>query len=195
MAEEKILLVSSNSVTKDLVSRLLRTKGYRVAIAEDGYSALRIGRSQCPYLTIIDKQIKGMDTFQLGEVFEIDKLSPIAYILDDKEKIRFESNCSKNVFGCFEHPISPNSFYSSLSIIMLSLARINEMQKELDKLKNRIENQKIIEKAKYYLINRFDLDEEKAYEYLRRKSMNECKSLVEIAKQILEVKNAKTNKM
>lgn len=195
MAEEKILLVSSQSGTKDIVSRLLRARGYRVAAVDDGYAALRIARSQYPYLAIIDRQIKGMDSFQLGEVFEVDRLSPIAYILDDKEKMRFEISYSENVFGSFEYPISPDSFYSALSLIMMSLDKVNKMQKELDKLKNRLANQKIIEKAKYGLISQFQWDEDKAYAYLRKKSMDECKSLVEVAKEILEGKDAKTNKV
>lgn len=189
MAECNILIVSSQEFMLDQLQLLIKRSGFRVIKSSDGYSALRIARSQCPIVTLIDQEIKGLDSFQLGEIFELDELSPIVYILDQRRKLQFGKNYPLNVFGFIEKPINPNQFYTTLENVILSIEKIEKMNKKIKWLERKCLTQKIIGQAKFYLIQKNNWNEDQAYEYIKKRSMDKCVKLEMIAKQILEEKD------
>jgi CheY-like chemotaxis protein len=50
----KILLVEDNEMNRDMLSRRLRRKGYVVAMALDGQSALEMSQTEAPDLILMD---------------------------------------------------------------------------------------------------------------------------------------------
>jgi response regulator NasT len=65
--------------------------------------------------------------------------------------------------------------------------RLHEYEHEIESLKKRLDDRKIIEKAKGILMNKFNLTEDAAYKQMRSKAMNSAKPLVEVAKNIVDV--------
>jgi two-component system cell cycle response regulator DivK len=57
----KILLVEDNELNRDMLSRRLITRGYRVVIAVDGESALAMARSEAPNLILMDMSLPVLD--------------------------------------------------------------------------------------------------------------------------------------
>ncbi|MBP1625623.1 MAG: divK [Holophagaceae bacterium] len=57
----KILLVEDNEMNRDVLSRLLKRRGYEVIFAEDGESAVQIALEQTPDLILMDISLPRMD--------------------------------------------------------------------------------------------------------------------------------------
>ena len=57
----KILLVEDNEMNRDMLSRLLRRRGYDVVIAADGLEGISQAHSEAPDLILMDLSLPGID--------------------------------------------------------------------------------------------------------------------------------------
>src|ERR1700759_2363170 len=60
----KILLVEDNEMNRDMLSRRLRRKGYVVAMALDGQSALEMSQTEAPSLILMDVGLPVLDGWE-----------------------------------------------------------------------------------------------------------------------------------
>lgn len=60
----KILLVEDNEMNRDVLSRLLQRRGYTVAFAEDGETAVEMALAEPPDLILMDISLPRMDGYQ-----------------------------------------------------------------------------------------------------------------------------------
>jgi CheY-like chemotaxis protein len=60
----KILLVEDNEMNRDMLSRRLRRKGYVVAMALDGQSALEMSQTEAPNLILMDVGLPVLDGWE-----------------------------------------------------------------------------------------------------------------------------------
>ncbi|MGH9558830.1 MAG: response regulator, partial [Bryobacteraceae bacterium] len=56
-----ILLVEDNEISRDILSRRLRKKGYEVMLAVDGGEGIALAASQHPDLILMDMSLPGID--------------------------------------------------------------------------------------------------------------------------------------
>ena len=67
-----ILLVEDNELSRDALSRRLRRRGYRVAVAEDGQLAVSMARSEQPDLILMDLGLPKMDGWEATRLLKAD---------------------------------------------------------------------------------------------------------------------------
>ena len=60
----KILLVEDNEMNRDMLSRRLRRKGYRVVLAVDGPSGVEMAQTQAPDLVLMDMSLPVLDGWE-----------------------------------------------------------------------------------------------------------------------------------
>jgi CheY-like chemotaxis protein len=96
----KILLVEDNEMNRDMLSRRLEKKGYRVVVAQDGRQGYLLARSERPDLILMDLSLPVMDGWQVtrllksnGSTSHIPIIVLTAHALvTDREKA-FEAGC------------------------------------------------------------------------------------------------------
>lgn len=96
----KILLVEDNEMNRDMLSRRLERKGFKVAMAVDGRQAIDMAKSEAPDLILMDMSLPIVDgweaTRQLRALPEHKSLPIIALtahaMAGDKEKA-LEAGC------------------------------------------------------------------------------------------------------
>jgi two-component system, cell cycle response regulator DivK len=60
----KILLVEDNEMNRDMLSRRLERRGYRVAIALDGEQGVAMAESEAPDLVLMDMSLPMLDGWE-----------------------------------------------------------------------------------------------------------------------------------
>jgi CheY-like chemotaxis protein len=60
----KILLVEDNEMNRDMLSRRLERKGYRVVLAVDGLSGMEMAASEAPDLVLMDMSLPALDGWE-----------------------------------------------------------------------------------------------------------------------------------
>ena len=96
----KILLVEDNEMNRDMLSRRLKKKGYRVVLAQDGRQGYLMARSERPDLILMDLSLPVMDGWEVtrllkatGSTCHIPIIVLTAHALvSDREKA-FEAGC------------------------------------------------------------------------------------------------------
>ena len=96
----KILLVEDNEMNRDMLSRRLERKGYRVVVAPDGKQGLLLARSETPDLILMDISLPVMDGCEVTRLLKADESThyiPIIVLTahamaSDREKA-FQAGC------------------------------------------------------------------------------------------------------
>ena len=96
----KILLVEDNEMNRDMLSRRLERKGYRVVAAPDGNEGLSLVRSQAPDLILMDISLPVMDGWEVTRLLKADECTrhiPVIVLtahalVGDREKA-FNAGC------------------------------------------------------------------------------------------------------
>ncbi len=91
-------------------------------------------------------------------------------------------------YGVFtvSKPINRVTLWAILKLVKATQSRVRIIAKENKKLKNKIEDIKLIDRAKCTLISCMGIDEERAHRYIEKEAMDSRKSRQEIAKEIIK---------
>ncbi|MEO0326363.1 MAG: response regulator [Myxococcota bacterium] len=68
-----VLLVEDNEMNRDMLSRRLRRKGFRVVVAEDGERGVALVRSERPDLVLMDMSLPVLDGWSAARVLKEDE--------------------------------------------------------------------------------------------------------------------------
>jgi two-component system, cell cycle response regulator DivK len=119
----KILLVEDNEINRDMLSRRLERRGYRVAIALDGEQGLSMAGLEAPDLILMDMSLPVLDGWEAArrlkaapETRSIPIIALTAHaMVGDREKA-IES-------GCDDYDTKPVEFQRLLEKIETILAK------------------------------------------------------------------------
>jgi len=96
----KILLVEDNEMNRDMLSRRLQRKGYRVVMAHDGEQALVLAGSEDPDLILMDISLPKMDGWEVTRLLKsnsktkgIPVIALTAHALSTDRQKAFEIGC------------------------------------------------------------------------------------------------------
>lgn len=82
-------------------------------------------------------------------------------------------------------PINKQLFWQALKLARVAQRRINMARKETTKLEHKLEDMKIVSRAKLLLITNLGITEESAHKYIEKQAMDTRKTRVEVAKEII----------
>jgi len=96
----KILLVEDNEMNRDMLSRRLRRKGYVVAMALDGQSALEMSQTEAPNLIFLDVGLPVLDGWEATRRLKADPstrhipvIAPTAHAMSTEREKAVEAGC------------------------------------------------------------------------------------------------------
>lgn len=95
-----ILLVEDNEMNRDMLSRRLSRKGYRILIAENGESGVALATSEHPDLVLMDMSLPVLDGWEATRRIKSDPATrriPVialtAHAMEDDRQKAMESGC------------------------------------------------------------------------------------------------------
>ena len=138
---------------------------------------LRILRLTQPWLAIIDTQIPPGNIRQLASIIEEDAISAALYINT--------GSINLNGYMLLQWPVERPVLTAVAEALCLEFARKKKLQLKIKGLEHKLSSRKEIEKAKGILMNKLSLDEESAYRYMQKISMESRISMIEMACRII----------
>lgn len=97
----KILLVEDNELNRDMLSRRLERRGYKVVVAFDGEEGVTKARSEAPDLVLMDMSLPGLDGWEATRLLKADPLTsklPIialtAHAMSSDREKAMEAGCN-----------------------------------------------------------------------------------------------------
>lgn len=184
---ERTLLVSGSSQALSLLSDLIKCFGCdQILTSENGSEARRIiGRTDFDMI-IISTPLPD----EFGKEFALtaaDKTNA-GIMLITKSDVADELSDTLSAYGIcvIAKPLNKTLFFHSIKLLQSTRARMMTVMNDYNKLQTKIEETRIVSRAKCVLIQYLKLTEPQAHRYIEKQAMDSRQSKVEVAQRILK---------
>ena len=82
-------------------------------------------------------------------------------------------------------PASPHAVLQALRLLCASRERVRRLEQRTETLERKMEEVRLVSRAKWVLIARYAMTEEEAHRYIEKQAMDRCLTKREIAEEIL----------
>lgn len=183
----RVVIADDEPITRMDLKELLESADYEIAgEASDGFDAVELCKNLRPDLVLMDIKMPFLDGISASKMILEEGLTGTIILLTAYSEREFiEQAKSIGVSGYLVKPIDEKSLIPSIE---LSVARSQEMQllrKNIQKVSERLENRKIIEKAKGIVMEQQHMTEQESYDYIRNLSLLKNLSMKRISEIIL----------
>jgi response regulator NasT len=183
-----ILLVSaSGNMTDFFIDMLTRIPYEELLTVTTGGEARRLLVERAFDLCVINSPLPDETGDKLAADIIGEKANQVILVV--KQEIAYEITAKVEDFGVFtvEKPISRSTFWTALKMAEASYKRLNTVQNENIVLKRKLNDLKLINRAKCLLIEKLGVSEEDAHKQIEQEAMNLRVTRTEIAKEIINL--------
>jgi two-component system, response regulator PdtaR len=187
MAQQmRLVIADDESLIRMNLKETLVGLGYLVVgEAGDGVSVVNLARELRPDLVIMDIKMPKLDGIQAAKVLTEDKIAPVLLLTAYSDRELVDRAREAGVVNYIVKPFRDAELLPAIEIAMARYAEFQEMDKQIDNLKETLETRKLVERAKGVLMDTQGLKEQEAFRKIQQLSMNTRKSMREIAQAIL----------
>lgn len=183
----KIVIADDEPITRMNIAEMLEDAGYDVVgQAADGFDAVELCKKHKPDLVILDVKMPLLDGLMAAKIIRDEGLRCGVILLTAYSGSEFIEKAKE--VGVLNYLVKPVTEKSILPAVEISIHKAKEFQsikEETEKANERLEARVYIDRAKSILMKNKKLDEEEAYNYIRKMSMDKRCSMKEISRIIL----------
>jgi len=161
--------------------------------SKEPFNILRHIRNLSPDMVIIEVQNNFRDLRQILEVVDEEILSACILLLDSRSDEIFDFLRKTRIMTYVAKPIFDDTLVQIVDISLANYKRITDYEKRVEKLNNSLESRKVIEKAKWLIVEQENLSEAEAYEIIKRKSRDNRMPMRDIADAIIITRSSEKN--
>lgn len=170
---EKVLIVSTQKQASDTLYDIIKPlnfSGYDY-VASGNEARRKFGSTDFD-LIIINTPLS--DEFGMELVMDIAEKSLSAILILVKSEIKEQIQDKVSVTGAFvvSKPINKQLLLQSIPFVLNSKQIIQTLKEQNSALKRKIDDTKVIERAKFSLIKYLGLDEKQAHRYIQKQAMD-----------------------
>lgn len=182
-----IVIVDDEPITRMDTREILEANGYDVVgEASDGFEAIEVCKKYNPSLVLMDIDMPLLDGIKASKVLTKEKLVGGVILLtafEDKKYIEMAKEVG--AFGYMIKPVNEKVFIPTVEMSLSKAEEFDELKKDYDKINSKLNDRKLIEKAKGILVKQLNSNENDAYNRIRKLSMARRTTMAEIAKIII----------
>lgn len=183
----RVIIVDDEPLTRVDLRDMLEASGYDVVgEASDGFEAIELCKREPSDLVIMDIQMPLLDGLSAGRKIMNDQLSGAILMLTSYSDVSNRKKAMEfEAAGYLVKPLDEKSFIPTVEMAIAKGKQVSALKTSVEDLSKKLENRKVIDKAKGILMKAQDLDEETAYQMLRKLSMDKRCSMIDIAEMIV----------
>lgn len=183
---ESALIVSYTEQSAEVISSIVKkTSCKKITTAKTCGEARRLAGENDFDLYIINSPVYNESGEDLAKELVMSGLSQVILIV--KNDIYEYTSSTVEDFGVITvpKPVNKNTLWMSLKLSKATHARLKNMQKLNSKLSQKIEDIRLVDRAKCILISHLNMTETEAHKYIEKKAMDTRTSRREISEKIL----------
>ena len=185
--QEKVLVIASEFTDFDLLSASLKSSAMQLDFEESNFQNILFLIDQYrPTLLMI--YVEQLDTELQLQLETIQKHFPLPVILQLNKELDgdIERCLSAGVSVFLSGVVNYERMPSIVNTALIRYQQSMQSQQYTEKLEQQLRQRKIIAKAKGLLMEKNDLTENEAYEFLRTTAMQRNQSMADLADKIIE---------
>ncbi|MCR4436565.1 MAG: ANTAR domain-containing protein [Clostridiales bacterium] len=182
----KFILCGEDKKTLGRIKNTLASNGHiYVGYTKQVFGLLRHIRNCTPDLVIIDVSNCFKDYKPTLEVIDEEILAGCILIMDSKSEEVFNFIHGSRIMSYLTKPVYDEIILQIVDISLMNYKRIHEYERKVKKLNETLESRKVVEKAKWILVEKEGYSEAEAYEIIKKKSRDNRIPMREIAEALI----------
>jgi len=187
MSESLRVLIADDEALHNLaLTSQLETLGHQVvATATNGREAVELANETSPDIAFLDIRMPTMTGPEAA--LEIARTHPIPMIIlsaySDARTV--EQAIKAPIFHYLVKPVDPDDLAPAIAVARARFGEWLEARRDRDEVENRLQERKVVERAKGLLMETRGISEREAYRFLQKTSQDKNTPMVELAKKIL----------
>lgn len=181
----KAVIVEDEIIIRMFIKEVLEANNYCVVgDAGDGLEAIEVCRRTHPDFVLMDIKMPILNGLDAAAVINQEQLAGFVVLLTgmrDKEIAKK----AVDIMGYVIKPVDEDTLIPAIEIAINKYEALRKVEKERDKIKESLEGRKIIERAKGVLMDKNSMNEQQAYEYMRKLSMDRGCTMASTARSVL----------
>ncbi|MEX0892523.1 MAG: response regulator [Gemmatimonadota bacterium] len=187
MSESLRVLIADDEALHNLALKSqLETLGHEVvATAANGREAVQLARETEPDLAFLDIRMPTMTGPEAAHEIAAERAIPMIILSAYSDTRTVEEATRAPIFHYLVKPVDPDDLAPAIAVARARFAEWHSARKDRDMLEMRLEERKIVERAKGLLMESRGLSEKDAYRFLQKTSQDKNTPMVDLARKIL----------
>jgi response regulator NasT len=182
----RILIGEDESVTALGLEQDLRSLGHSViGIAGDGATAVAMAKNLSPDLVILDVRMPHLGGLEAAAQIHAERAVPIIIVTAYSDADTVEKAASIPIFHYLVKPVTAAQLSAAIAVAEARHQEWAAQRRESDELRKRLDDRKVIERAKGILMEREGITESAAYKVLQRTSQSRNMSMADLSRSLL----------
>lgn len=183
----RIVIADADAGNRKRIKEILVHAGYLVTgEVGDGRKALKVIFETEPDLVIMDARLPGAQGLGIIKIIEEHRAAPVILLTESHDQGLLEEAKDYWIFGCLPKPVSDVQLVQTVEIAVANYRKFAKLMEENERLKQALEERKLVEKAKGIVMETKGFSENEAYKFLRKLSMDNCVPMARVARNIMD---------
>ena len=186
MSQIRVVIADDESIIRMDLKTLLEEMGHDVVgEAADGQKALEMTRSLKPDVVIMDIKMPVMDGLDAAKIISEEKIAAVVLLTAYSDKDLIERAKEAGVFGYLVKPFQESDLVPAIEIALSRYLEMHDLESTVGDLEQKLETRKVVDRAKGILMDKLKMSEADAFRRIQQQSMNQRRSMKEIAEAII----------
>lgn len=186
MSPQRIVIADNESIIRMDLRELLEEAGHQVVgEGANGKKAVELARKLKPDLIILDIKMPEMDGITAAKIIDDEKIAPVILLTAFSQSEIVERAKDSGVLAYLVKPVQESNLFPAMEIALSRWQEMQELEDELFKVKDSLENRKILDRAKGILMDAYNITESEAFRRIQKYSMAKRKTIKEVAEAII----------
>jgi response regulator NasT len=166
----------------------LRSLGHEpIGPAADGEQAVELARQTLPDLYLFDIEMPNFDGLQTAEQLAGEGLlRPVVVVTGVEDPGLIERSIASGVSAYLTKPIDTRELQAALGLAAARQAEFQELEAEVERAQQALEDRKLVERAKGLLMTALNLSEQDAFRRLQTTARERNLRLADVAARIVD---------
>jgi AmiR/NasT family two-component response regulator len=182
----RVVIAEDDSIVELGLQRMLKSLGHQVvASARTGEEAVQMVKKSRPHMAILDIEMPERDG--LDAAHEITESCPIAILMLTafSDHTLVKKAAESGAFAYLVKPVTMKQLDAAMGLALARFEDYQKMKKETDGLRHRLEERKIVDRAREILAQYLGISEGEALRRMQAESRRNRRKIEETAKAII----------
>ncbi len=190
---KRVLVADDEHLVAAGISNGLTGLGYTViGPSRDGHEAIELCRSDPPDLALLDIRMPNCNGLEAAAIVFQQLHVPVVILTAYSDPEYVSTASETGVFGFLLKPASQDQLRVCLDVAWGRFREYLNQDEQIVSLKQRLEDRKTIEQAKWLVVKHKQVTEPEAMKLIQRQARDTRQPLVDVAQSILQNKNLLT---
>ena len=184
----RVLVAEDDPLIARALAERVRSLGHEaLGPARDGRQAIELARADPPDLYLFDIEMPNADGLEAAtELAAAGLRRPVVVVTGVDDPGLIERSIASGVSAYLTKPVDTRELEAALALAAARHAEFQELESEVDRAQQALEDRKLVERAKGLLMSALDLTEQNAFRRLQITARERNLRLAEVAGLIVE---------